>query len=44
MWFYPSLPVFSRTRSGKIPGFSLIPSCRFSSAYFPVTRQRTDMS
>ncbi|MEX8984938.1 rho operon leader peptide, partial [Salmonella enterica] len=23
---------------------SLIPSCRFSSAYFPVTRQRTDMS
>ncbi|EOA1059058.1 rho operon leader peptide [Salmonella enterica] len=25
-------------------GSSLIPSCRFSSAYFPVTRQRTDMS
>ncbi|AVH81921.1 MULTISPECIES: rho operon leader peptide [Citrobacter] len=23
---------------------SLNPSCRFSSAYFPVTRQRTDMS
>ncbi|HCJ6375943.1 rho operon leader peptide [Citrobacter sp. RHBSTW-00671] len=22
----------------------LNPSCRFSSAYFPVTRQRTDMS
>ncbi|EAA5653152.1 rho operon leader peptide [Salmonella enterica subsp. enterica serovar Kiambu] len=27
-----------------MPGSSLIPSCRFSSAYFPVTRQRTDMS
>ncbi|MGK7647531.1 rho operon leader peptide [Salmonella enterica] len=26
-----------------MPGSSLIPSCRFSSAYFPVTRQRTDM-
>ncbi|EBO7981657.1 rho operon leader peptide [Salmonella enterica] len=25
-------------------GSSLIPSCRFSSAYFPVARQRTDMS
>ncbi|QGV95237.1 rho operon leader peptide [Klebsiella pneumoniae] len=25
-----------------IPGFSLIPSSRFSSAFFPVTRQRTD--
>ncbi|EBF0276312.1 rho operon leader peptide [Salmonella enterica] len=25
-------------------GSSLIPSCRFSSVYFPVTRQRTDMS
>nr|WP_217278123.1 rho operon leader peptide [Citrobacter braakii] len=23
---------------------SLNPSCRFSSAYFPVTRQRTDIS
>ncbi|MBJ8402470.1 MULTISPECIES: rho operon leader peptide [Citrobacter] len=23
---------------------SLNPSCRFSSAYFPVARQRTDMS
>nr|WP_228096630.1 MULTISPECIES: rho operon leader peptide [Citrobacter] len=23
---------------------SLNPSCRFSSVYFPVTRQRTDMS
>ncbi|HFD9422867.1 TPA: rho operon leader peptide [Salmonella enterica] len=27
-----------------MPGSSLIPSFRFSSAYFPVTRQRTDMS
>ncbi|HHC0471118.1 TPA: rho operon leader peptide [Salmonella enterica] len=27
-----------------MPGSSLIQSCRFSSAYFPVTRQRTDMS
>ncbi|WP_254877163.1 rho operon leader peptide [Salmonella enterica] len=27
-----------------MPGSWLIPSCRFSSAYFPVTRQRTDMS
>ncbi|EPF9916700.1 rho operon leader peptide [Salmonella enterica] len=27
-----------------MPGSSLIPSCRFSSAYFPMTRQRTDMS
>ncbi|MBD5755278.1 MAG: rho operon leader peptide [Citrobacter portucalensis] len=27
-----------------MPGLSLNPSCRFSSAYFPVTRQRTDMS
>ncbi|HFF3020554.1 TPA: rho operon leader peptide [Salmonella enterica subsp. enterica serovar Enteritidis] len=27
-----------------MPGSSLIPSCCFSSAYFPVTRQRTDMS
>ncbi|HFY6020538.1 TPA: rho operon leader peptide [Salmonella enterica subsp. enterica serovar Typhimurium] len=27
-----------------MPGSSLIPSCRFSSAYFPVTRQRADMS
>ncbi|HFR9855804.1 rho operon leader peptide [Salmonella enterica subsp. enterica serovar Oranienburg] len=27
-----------------MPGSSLIPSCRFSSACFPVTRQRTDMS
>ncbi|HHC0630895.1 TPA: rho operon leader peptide [Salmonella enterica] len=27
-----------------MPGSSLIPSCRFCSAYFPVTRQRTDMS
>ncbi|EPR1434132.1 rho operon leader peptide [Salmonella enterica] len=27
-----------------MPGSSLIPSCRFSSAYLPVTRQRTDMS
>ncbi|ENY9393390.1 rho operon leader peptide [Salmonella enterica] len=27
-----------------MPGSSFIPSCRFSSAYFPVTRQRTDMS
>ncbi|HFZ8264666.1 TPA: rho operon leader peptide [Salmonella enterica subsp. enterica serovar Typhi] len=27
-----------------MPGSLLIPSCRFSSAYFPVTRQRTDMS
>ncbi|ENU1934988.1 rho operon leader peptide [Salmonella enterica] len=27
-----------------MPGSSLIPSCRFSSAYFPVARQRTDMS
>ncbi|UKL91472.1 rho operon leader peptide [Klebsiella pneumoniae] len=27
-----------------IPGFSLIPSSRFSSAYSPVTRQRKDMS
>ncbi|EPC4577663.1 MULTISPECIES: rho operon leader peptide [Klebsiella] len=25
-----------------IPGLSLIPSCRFSSAFFPVTGQRTD--
>ncbi|EKS1983563.1 rho operon leader peptide [Klebsiella variicola] len=25
-----------------IPGLPLIPSCRFSSAFFPVTRQRTD--
>ncbi|PLP40929.1 rho operon leader peptide [Klebsiella variicola] len=25
-----------------MPGLSLIPSCRFSSAFFPVTRQRTD--
>ncbi|WP_301011709.1 rho operon leader peptide [Escherichia sp. MOD1-EC5457] len=25
-------------------GLSLNPSCRFSSAYFPVTRQRKDMS
>ncbi|MDR8351960.1 rho operon leader peptide [Acinetobacter baumannii] len=25
-----------------IPGFSLIPSSRFSSAFFPVTRRRTD--
>ncbi|EHG7583850.1 MULTISPECIES: rho operon leader peptide [Citrobacter] len=31
-------------RCGQIPGLSFIPSCRFSSAYFPVTRQRTDMS
>ncbi|HCD7250984.1 TPA: rho operon leader peptide [Citrobacter farmeri] len=38
------LPVFSRTRSGQIPGLSFNPSCRFSSVYFPVTRQRTDMS
>ncbi|EPM0026406.1 rho operon leader peptide [Citrobacter farmeri] len=27
-----------------MPGLSFNPSCRFSSAYFPVTRQRTDMS
>ncbi|MFP2789842.1 MULTISPECIES: rho operon leader peptide [Enterobacter cloacae complex] len=27
-----------------MPGLSLNPSCRFSSAFFPVTRQRTDMS
>ncbi|EOA5094853.1 TPA: rho operon leader peptide [Citrobacter koseri] len=27
-----------------MPGLSLNPSCRFSSVYFPVTRQRTDMS
>ncbi|MDT7424213.1 rho operon leader peptide [Citrobacter freundii] len=38
------LPVVSCARSGQIPGLSLNPSCRFSSAYFPVTRQRTDMS
>ncbi|AYW52783.1 rho operon leader peptide [Raoultella planticola] len=25
----------------QIPGFSLIPFCRSSSAFFPVTRQRT---
>ncbi|HBC8647220.1 TPA: rho operon leader peptide [Citrobacter koseri] len=31
-------------RSEQIPGLSLNPSCRFSSVYFPVTRQRTDMS
>ncbi|MDQ4430180.1 rho operon leader peptide [Yokenella regensburgei] len=31
-------------RSAQIPGLSLIPSCRFSSAFFPVTRQRTDVS
>ncbi|HFZ8996597.1 TPA: rho operon leader peptide [Citrobacter freundii] len=31
-------------RRGKIPGLSFSPSCRFSSAYFPVTRQRTDMN
>ncbi|QUJ06448.1 rho operon leader peptide [Salmonella enterica subsp. enterica] len=36
--------VFFSHESGKIHGSSLIPSCRFSSAYFPVTRQRTDMS
>ncbi|POT54556.1 rho operon leader peptide [Citrobacter amalonaticus] len=38
------LPVFSRARSRQIPGLSFNPSCRFSSVYFPVTRQRTDMS
>ncbi|UNB77809.1 rho operon leader peptide [Escherichia coli] len=27
-----------------MPGSSLNPSCRFSSAYSPVTRQRKDMS
>ncbi|WP_125454280.1 rho operon leader peptide [Franconibacter pulveris 1160] len=27
-----------------VPGLSLNPSRRFSSAFFPVTRQRTDMS
>ncbi|WZW00559.1 rho operon leader peptide [Kosakonia sp. BYX6] len=27
-----------------MPGLSLIPSHRFSSAYFPVTRHRSDMS
>ncbi|HKS33603.1 MULTISPECIES: rho operon leader peptide [unclassified Enterobacter] len=27
-----------------MPGSSLNPSCRFSSVYSPVTRQRTDMS
>ncbi|ENA0612123.1 rho operon leader peptide [Enterobacter bugandensis] len=27
-----------------MPGLSLNPSCRFSSAFFPCTRQRTDMS
>ncbi|MEA0983676.1 rho operon leader peptide [Salmonella enterica subsp. enterica serovar Enteritidis] len=27
-----------------MPGSSLIPSCRLTSAYFPVTRPRTDMS
>ncbi|WP_318257782.1 MULTISPECIES: rho operon leader peptide [Kosakonia] len=27
-----------------MPGLSLIPSCRFSSAYFLVTRHRSDMS
>ncbi|MGU0055591.1 rho operon leader peptide [Enterobacter hormaechei] len=26
-----------------MPGLSLNPSCRFSSAFFPVTRQRRDM-
>ncbi|MDN8602101.1 rho operon leader peptide [Citrobacter enshiensis] len=38
------LPVLSHARSGQISGLSLNPSCRFSSVYFPVTRQRTDMS
>ncbi|ENX6937076.1 rho operon leader peptide, partial [Escherichia coli] len=28
----------------QISGSSLNPSCRFSSAYSPVTRQRKDMS
>ncbi|MEN0586582.1 MULTISPECIES: rho operon leader peptide [Kosakonia] len=27
-----------------MPGLSLIPSYRFSSAYFPVTRHRSDIS
>ncbi|EFG1226205.1 rho operon leader peptide [Escherichia albertii] len=31
-------------RSEQIPGLSLNPSCRFSSAYSLVTRQRKDMS
>ncbi|WP_367164378.1 rho operon leader peptide [Kosakonia cowanii] len=31
-------------RSIQIPGLSLIPSYRFSSAYSPVTRHRLDMS
>ncbi|XNM84492.1 rho operon leader peptide RhoL [Escherichia coli] len=31
-------------RSEQISGSSLNPSCRFSSSYFPVTRQRKDMS
>ncbi|EQB7292239.1 rho operon leader peptide [Escherichia albertii] len=31
-------------RSEQISGLSLNPSCRFSSAYFLVTRQRKDMS
>ncbi|MEJ8322965.1 MULTISPECIES: rho operon leader peptide [Kosakonia] len=33
-----------RERSRQIPGLSLIPSYRFSSAYFPVTRHRSDIS
>ncbi|EEW3406395.1 rho operon leader peptide rhoL [Escherichia coli] len=31
-------------RSEQISGSSLNPSCRFSSAHSPVTRQRKDMS
>ncbi|MBW9309887.1 rho operon leader peptide [Escherichia coli] len=31
-------------RSEQISGSSLNPSCRFSSAYSPVTGQRKDMS
>nr|WP_139164784.1 rho operon leader peptide [Kosakonia sacchari] len=35
---------YHRERSRQIPGLSLIPSYRFSSAYFPVTRHRSDIS
>ncbi|QEM94250.1 rho operon leader peptide [Kosakonia radicincitans] len=35
---------YRRDGSKQIPGLSLIPSYRFSSAYFLVTRHRSDMS
>ncbi|MTH47568.1 rho operon leader peptide [Intestinirhabdus alba] len=37
-------PVFSYARNKQISGLSFNPSCRFSSAYSPVARQRTDMN